>query len=161
MFSNFLILWNKPDEVFIPILSVCAAVFLSLLWVWIKIKSTSAWEHLLYLCVFLIKKKKIKNKLGDFTWHAMGDRQNLRRCQFCCCIDVWMSIYICTQANRDAVISRAPDQQDDRAVSFRDASEVYDLLSITLGRRGQYVMLSEVPLASLSTSSWNVQEWPT
>uniref|UniRef100_A0A669P2J8 Tetratricopeptide repeat protein 7A n=1 Tax=Phasianus colchicus TaxID=9054 RepID=A0A669P2J8_PHACC len=46
-------------------------------------------------------------------------------------------------ANRDAVISRAPDQQDDRAVSLRDASEVYDLLSITLGRRGQYVMLSE------------------
>ncbi|XP_052538412.1 tetratricopeptide repeat protein 7A isoform X2 [Tympanuchus pallidicinctus] len=48
-----------------------------------------------------------------------------------------------SMANRDAVISRAPDQQDDRAVSFRDASEVYDLLSITLGRRGQYVMLSE------------------
>ncbi|NXE08165.1 TTC7A protein, partial [Lophotis ruficrista] len=46
-------------------------------------------------------------------------------------------------ANRDAVISRAPDQQDDRAVSLRDASAVYDLLSITLGRRGQYVMLSE------------------
>ncbi|NXJ11107.1 TTC7A protein, partial [Odontophorus gujanensis] len=48
-----------------------------------------------------------------------------------------------SMANRDAVISRAPDQQDDRAVSLRDASEVYDLLSITLGRRGQYVMLSE------------------
>ncbi|XP_074000317.1 tetratricopeptide repeat protein 7A isoform X2 [Numenius arquata] len=48
-----------------------------------------------------------------------------------------------SMANRDAVISRAPDQQDDRAVSFRDASAVYDLLSITLGRRGQYVMLSE------------------
>ncbi|NXA88409.1 TTC7A protein, partial [Melanocharis versteri] len=47
------------------------------------------------------------------------------------------------QANRDAVISRAPEQQDDRAVSLRDASAVYDLLSITLGRRGQYVMLSE------------------
>ncbi|XP_059697201.1 tetratricopeptide repeat protein 7A isoform X3 [Haemorhous mexicanus] len=46
-------------------------------------------------------------------------------------------------ANRDAVISRAPEQQDDRAVSLRDASAVYDLLSITLGRRGQYVMLSE------------------
>ncbi|NXD67226.1 TTC7A protein, partial [Eolophus roseicapillus] len=46
-------------------------------------------------------------------------------------------------ANRDAVISRAPDQQDDRAVSLQDASAVYDLLSITLGRRGQYVMLSE------------------
>ncbi|KAF1625953.1 Tetratricopeptide repeat protein 7A, partial [Eudyptes filholi] len=50
---------------------------------------------------------------------------------------------VCAQANRDAVISRAPDQQDDRAVSLRDASAVYDLLSITLGRRGQYVMLSE------------------
>uniref|UniRef100_A0A8C3J9Q9 Tetratricopeptide repeat protein 7A n=1 Tax=Calidris pygmaea TaxID=425635 RepID=A0A8C3J9Q9_9CHAR len=48
-----------------------------------------------------------------------------------------------SMANRDAVISRAPDQQDDRAVSLRDASAVYDLLSITLGRRGQYVMLSE------------------
>ncbi|NXG83930.1 TTC7A protein, partial [Stercorarius parasiticus] len=48
-----------------------------------------------------------------------------------------------TAANRDAVISRAPDQQDDRAVSLRDAFAVYDLLSITLGRRGQYVMLSE------------------
>ncbi|KFV81993.1 Tetratricopeptide repeat protein 7A, partial [Struthio camelus australis] len=50
---------------------------------------------------------------------------------------------VCAQANRDAVISRAPDQQDDRAVSLQDASAVYDLLSITLGRRGQYVMLSE------------------
>ncbi|KFV09413.1 Tetratricopeptide repeat protein 7A, partial [Tauraco erythrolophus] len=48
-----------------------------------------------------------------------------------------------SMANRDAVISRAPDQRDDRAVSLRDASAVYDLLSITLGRRGQYVMLSE------------------
>ncbi|KAF4798707.1 tetratricopeptide repeat domain 7A [Turdus rufiventris] len=47
------------------------------------------------------------------------------------------------KANRDAVISRAPEQQDDRAVSLQDASAVYDLLSITLGRRGQYVMLSE------------------
>ncbi|XP_038251276.1 tetratricopeptide repeat protein 7A isoform X2 [Dermochelys coriacea] len=48
-----------------------------------------------------------------------------------------------SMANRDAVISRAPDQKDDRAVSLQDASAVYDLLSITLGRRGQYVMLSE------------------
>ncbi|KAJ6666979.1 hypothetical protein lerEdw1_018981 [Lerista edwardsae] len=48
-----------------------------------------------------------------------------------------------SMANQDAVISRAPDQKDDRAVSLRDASAVYDLLSITLGRRGQYVMLSE------------------
>ncbi|XP_061481429.1 tetratricopeptide repeat protein 7A isoform X2 [Rhineura floridana] len=48
-----------------------------------------------------------------------------------------------SMANQDAVISRAPDQKDDRAISFQDASAVYDLLSITLGRRGQYVMLSE------------------
>ncbi|NXG49514.1 TTC7A protein, partial [Psilopogon haemacephalus] len=54
-----------------------------------------------------------------------------------------VSFVSCAQANRDAVISRAPDQQEDRAVSLRDASSVYDLLSITLGRRGQYVMLSE------------------
>ncbi|NXI19224.1 TTC7A protein, partial [Irena cyanogastra] len=54
-----------------------------------------------------------------------------------------MPLLCVCQANRDAVISRAPEQQDDRAVSLQDASAVYDLLSITLGRRGQYVMLSE------------------
>ncbi|NXO84686.1 TTC7A protein, partial [Sitta europaea] len=48
-----------------------------------------------------------------------------------------------SMANRDAVLSRAPEQQRDRTVSLQDASAVYDLLSITLGRRGQYVMLSE------------------
>ncbi|XP_077193074.1 tetratricopeptide repeat protein 7A isoform X2 [Paroedura picta] len=48
-----------------------------------------------------------------------------------------------SMANQEAVISRAPDQKDDRAASLQDASAVYDLLSITLGRRGQYVMLSE------------------
>ncbi|XP_038607105.1 tetratricopeptide repeat protein 7A isoform X2 [Tachyglossus aculeatus] len=46
-------------------------------------------------------------------------------------------------ANRDAVLSRAPEQKEDRAVSLREASAIYDLLSIALGRRGQYVMLSE------------------
>ncbi|NXL22973.1 TTC7A protein, partial [Setophaga kirtlandii] len=63
--------------------------------------------------------------------------------QFCCSLLVSDGSLVCAQANRDAVISRAPEQQDDRAVSLRDASAVYDLLSITLGRRGQYVMLSE------------------
>ncbi|KAM8947283.1 tetratricopeptide repeat protein 7A isoform 2-T2 [Pelodytes ibericus] len=48
-----------------------------------------------------------------------------------------------SMANRDAVISRFPDQKEDRAVSIQNASAVYDLLSITMGRRGQYVMLSE------------------
>nr|XP_033794267.1 tetratricopeptide repeat protein 7A isoform X2 [Geotrypetes seraphini] len=48
-----------------------------------------------------------------------------------------------SMANRDAVISRAPDQKDDRAVSLQNASTIYDLLSITMGIRGQYVLLSE------------------
>ncbi|XP_067844869.1 tetratricopeptide repeat protein 7A-like isoform X2 [Heptranchias perlo] len=48
-----------------------------------------------------------------------------------------------SMANRDAVISRAPDQREDRSISFQNASAVYDLLSITMGRRGQYEMLSE------------------
>ena len=48
------------------------------------------------------------------------------------------------QATRDVVLSRAPEQERDRAVSLQNAAAIYDLLSITLGRRGQYVMLSEV-----------------
>lgn len=48
-----------------------------------------------------------------------------------------------SMANSDAVISRAPDQKEDRAVSLQNASAVYDLLSITMARRGQYAMLSE------------------
>ncbi|NXQ46830.1 TTC7A protein, partial [Catharus fuscescens] len=67
----------------------------------------------------------------------------LGRNGFCVAVLVSDASLVCAQANRDAVISRAPEQQDDRAVSLQDASAVYDLLSITLGRRGQYVMLSE------------------
>ncbi|XP_041107326.1 tetratricopeptide repeat protein 7A isoform X2 [Polyodon spathula] len=48
-----------------------------------------------------------------------------------------------SMANRDAVISRAPDQLEDRAVSLEDTSQVYNLLSIAMARRGQYGMLSE------------------
>ncbi|XP_036728947.1 tetratricopeptide repeat protein 7A isoform X3 [Balaenoptera musculus] len=48
-----------------------------------------------------------------------------------------------SMATRDVVLSRAPEQQEDRAVSLQSAAAIYDLLSITLGRRGQYVMLSE------------------
>eukprot|EP00079_Xenopus_tropicalis_P035695 XP_017949466.1 PREDICTED: tetratricopeptide repeat protein 7A [Xenopus tropicalis] len=48
-----------------------------------------------------------------------------------------------SMANRDAVISRAPEQKEDRAVSLQNASAVYDLLTITMARRGQYSMLSE------------------
>ncbi|XP_054422883.1 tetratricopeptide repeat protein 7A [Pteronotus mesoamericanus] len=48
-----------------------------------------------------------------------------------------------SMATRDVVLSRTPEQEQDRAVSLRNAAAIYDLLSITLGRRGQYVMLSE------------------
>uniref|UniRef100_A0A2R9BB22 Tetratricopeptide repeat protein 7A n=1 Tax=Pan paniscus TaxID=9597 RepID=A0A2R9BB22_PANPA len=47
------------------------------------------------------------------------------------------------QATRDVVLSRVPEQEEDRTVSLQNAAAIYDLLSITLGRRGQYVMLSE------------------
>uniref|UniRef100_A0A7N4PQ92 Tetratricopeptide repeat domain 7A n=1 Tax=Sarcophilus harrisii TaxID=9305 RepID=A0A7N4PQ92_SARHA len=48
-----------------------------------------------------------------------------------------------SMATREVVLSRSPEQKEDRVISLQDASTVYDLLSITLGRRGQYVMLSE------------------
>ncbi|XP_048457395.1 tetratricopeptide repeat protein 7A-like isoform X2 [Rhincodon typus] len=48
-----------------------------------------------------------------------------------------------SMVNRDGVISRAPDQREDRNISFQNASALYDLLSITMGRRKQYEMLSE------------------
>ncbi|XP_072436711.1 tetratricopeptide repeat protein 7A-like [Chiloscyllium punctatum] len=48
-----------------------------------------------------------------------------------------------SMANRDGVISRAPDQREDRNISFQNATALYDLLSITMGRRKQYEMLSE------------------
>ncbi|XP_010836957.1 PREDICTED: tetratricopeptide repeat protein 7A [Bison bison bison] len=48
-----------------------------------------------------------------------------------------------SMATRDVVLSRTPEQEEDRAVSLQNAAAIYDLLSITLGRRGQYVMLSE------------------
>ncbi|XP_045405499.1 tetratricopeptide repeat protein 7A isoform X1 [Lemur catta] len=48
-----------------------------------------------------------------------------------------------SMATRDVVLSRVPEQEEDRTVSLQNAVAIYDLLSITLGRRGQYVMLSE------------------
>ncbi|OCT77673.1 tetratricopeptide repeat protein 7A isoform X1 [Xenopus laevis] len=48
-----------------------------------------------------------------------------------------------SMASRDAVISRAPEQKEDRTMSLQNASAVYDLLTITMARRGQYSMLSE------------------
>lgn len=53
------------------------------------------------------------------------------------------------QANRDAVLSRIPEHKSDRLISLQSASVVYDLLTIALGRRGQYEMLSEVQPLSL------------
>ncbi|XP_053446187.1 tetratricopeptide repeat protein 7A isoform X1 [Nycticebus coucang] len=48
-----------------------------------------------------------------------------------------------SMATRDVVLSRVPEQEEDRTVSLQNAVAIYDLLSITLGRRGQYIMLSE------------------
>ncbi|XP_064783996.1 tetratricopeptide repeat protein 7B isoform X2 [Oncorhynchus masou masou] len=48
-----------------------------------------------------------------------------------------------SMANRDAVLSRIPEHNSDRIISLQSASVVYDLLTIALGRRGQYEMLSE------------------
>ncbi|XP_068110676.1 tetratricopeptide repeat protein 7B isoform X2 [Hyperolius riggenbachi] len=48
-----------------------------------------------------------------------------------------------SMANRDAVLSRIPEHKNDRLISLQSASVVYDLLTIALGRRGQYEMLSE------------------
>ncbi|XP_055972954.1 tetratricopeptide repeat protein 7A [Sorex fumeus] len=48
-----------------------------------------------------------------------------------------------SMATRDVVLSRAPEQAEGRAMSLQNAAAIYDLLSITLGRRGQYAMLSE------------------
>ncbi|XP_004686282.1 PREDICTED: tetratricopeptide repeat protein 7A isoform X1 [Condylura cristata] len=48
-----------------------------------------------------------------------------------------------SMATRDVVLSRVPEQEEDRAVSLQNAATIYDLLSIALGRRGQFVMLSE------------------
>lgn len=42
------------------------------------------------------------------------------------------------------MISRLPDQAEARQASLRDATSVYDLLTIGMARRGQYAMLSEV-----------------
>uniref|UniRef100_A0A2K5RVF1 Tetratricopeptide repeat protein 7A n=1 Tax=Cebus imitator TaxID=2715852 RepID=A0A2K5RVF1_CEBIM len=47
------------------------------------------------------------------------------------------------QATRDVVLSRVLEQEEERTVSLKNAAAIYDLLSITLGRRGQYIMLSE------------------
>lgn len=48
------------------------------------------------------------------------------------------------------MLSRIPEHKSDRLISLQSASVVYDLLTIALGRRGQYEMLSEVQLPSLA-----------
>lgn len=47
------------------------------------------------------------------------------------------------------MLSRTPEHKSDRLISLQSASVVYDLLTIALGRRGQYEMLSEVEPLSL------------
>lgn len=59
-------------------------------------------------------------------------------------LTICFSLLCGSQANRDAVLSRIPEHKSDRLISLQSASVVYDLLTIALGRRGQYEMLSEV-----------------
>uniref|UniRef100_A0A8C7TZP9 Tetratricopeptide repeat protein 7B n=1 Tax=Oncorhynchus mykiss TaxID=8022 RepID=A0A8C7TZP9_ONCMY len=54
----------------------------------------------------------------------------------------WLSLFSLSLC-RDAVLSRIPEHNSDRIISLQSASVVYDLLTIALGRRGQYEMLSE------------------
>eukprot|EP00064_Thunnus_orientalis_P011974 superscaffoldBa00001784_g12007 len=61
-----------------------------------------------------------------------GEKRTQKK--LCCCS---------SSANRDAVLSRIPEHNNDRIISLQSASVVYDLLTIALGRRGQYEMLSE------------------
>lgn len=70
-------------------------------------------------------------------------------------------VFCVFQANRDAVLSRIPEHNNDRIISLQSASVVYDLLTIALGRRGQYEMLSEVSNPSVGcgiTNQVNVSE---
>lgn len=46
------------------------------------------------------------------------------------------------------MLSRIPEHRSDRLISLQSASVVYDLLTIALGRRGQFEMLSEVQPSS-------------
>ncbi|XP_028982950.1 tetratricopeptide repeat protein 7A [Betta splendens] len=48
-----------------------------------------------------------------------------------------------SMTSSEAVISRQPDQAESRHSSLQDATSVYDLLTISMARRGQYAMLSE------------------
>ena len=56
---------------------------------------------------------------------GLGGRQLLILCPYS------FLNHIPLQATRDVVLSRAPEQEEDRAVSLRNAAAIYDLLSIT------------------------------
>uniref|UniRef100_A0A452REY9 Tetratricopeptide repeat domain 7B n=1 Tax=Ursus americanus TaxID=9643 RepID=A0A452REY9_URSAM len=69
------------------------------------------------------------------------------------------SLPCCFQANRDAVLSRIPEHKSDRLISLQSASVVYDLLTIALGRRGQYEMLSECLERAMKFAFEEFQLW--
>uniref|UniRef100_A0A452REQ9 Tetratricopeptide repeat domain 7B n=1 Tax=Ursus americanus TaxID=9643 RepID=A0A452REQ9_URSAM len=64
-----------------------------------------------------------------------------------------------SMANRDAVLSRIPEHKSDRLISLQSASVVYDLLTIALGRRGQYEMLSECLERAMKFAFEEFQLW--
>uniref|UniRef100_A0A8C5E0T1 Tetratricopeptide repeat domain 7A n=1 Tax=Gouania willdenowi TaxID=441366 RepID=A0A8C5E0T1_GOUWI len=56
---------------------------------------------------------------------------------------VLLLLIIESMASGEAVISRMPDQAEARKASLEEATSVYDLLTISMARRGQYAMLCE------------------
>uniref|UniRef100_A0A3Q3N4G3 Tetratricopeptide repeat protein 7B n=1 Tax=Labrus bergylta TaxID=56723 RepID=A0A3Q3N4G3_9LABR len=76
--------------------------------------------------------------------HTLSKNYSLSRLIMCNTEEALLLLLISeSMANRDAVLSRIPEHNNDRIISLQSASVVYDLLTIALGRRGQYEMLSE------------------
>ena len=70
---------------------------------------------------------------------------------------------VCTlfQTTRNAVLSRYAEHRDMRIKTFQNATAVYDLLAITLVRRAQFDMLSEVCVVMGAGIVWGWEgvEW--
>uniref|UniRef100_A0A4W6FBB9 Tetratricopeptide repeat domain 7B n=1 Tax=Lates calcarifer TaxID=8187 RepID=A0A4W6FBB9_LATCA len=81
--------------------------------------------------------------LDDPTRQGHTHSKNYSLSRLIMCISLLLLLISESMANRDAVLSRIPEHNNDRIISLQSASVVYDLLTIALGRRGQYEMLSE------------------
>ncbi|XP_075060215.1 tetratricopeptide repeat protein 7A [Mixophyes fleayi] len=103
-----------------------------------------------YWCPLKSQRPELRNKEdSSFPYNILSQKPQIHSGDHLYCpqdnIEEALLLLLISEsmANRDGVISQAPDQKEDRAVSLQNASAVYDLLSITMARRGQYAMLSE------------------